>query len=95
MSFETDNPVIKIFDFLKNVGTLYDLLINLLNKNENILDFSAMQIYLAKIISKLEITISENIQNITDKSQKPKKEVFAAQSGVLTNLNELVEKKTI
>ena len=49
--FKIEDPIIKSFGFLENVGRLYDLLINLLNKNENILDSSAMQIYLAKIIS--------------------------------------------
>ena len=42
--FKIDDPIIKSF-------RLYDLLINLLNENESILDSSAMQIYLAKIIS--------------------------------------------
>ena len=88
-----DDPAIKSFDFLENVGTLYDLLINLLNENENIVDSLAMQIYLAKIISKLKTTIFEKNENIIDKSKKQKKEIFAAQSSVLTNLNELVEKR--
>ena len=29
--FKTDNPIIKNFDFLKRFGTLYDLLIDILN----------------------------------------------------------------
>ena len=49
--FKIDDPIIKSFDFLENVGRLYDLLINLLNEDEKILDSSAMQISLAKIIS--------------------------------------------
>ena len=91
--FEIDDPVIKSFDFLENVGTLYDLLINLLNENENIPDSSAMQIYLAKVTSKLQTTISEKIENVPDKSEKQKKEIFATQSSVLTNLSELIEKR--
>ena len=71
--FEIDDPVIKSFDFLENVGTLYDLLINLLNENENIHNSLVTQIYLAKIISKLKTTISEKNENITDESKKPKK----------------------
>ena len=40
--FEIDDPVIRSYDFLENVGTLYDLLINSLNENEAMLDSSAM-----------------------------------------------------
>ena len=50
-----------------------------------------MQICLAKIISKLKTTISEKNENITDKSKKQKKDIFSAQSSVLTNLSELVD----
>ena len=64
---EIDHPVIKSFDFLKNVGTLYDLLINLLKENKGILDSSVMQVYLAKIISGLETAIFEKIENIKKK----------------------------
>ena len=71
--FEIDDPVIKSFDFLENVGMLYDLLINLLNENENIHNSLVMQIYLAKIISKLKTTISEKNENITAESEKQKK----------------------
>ena len=75
--FETDDPVIKSFDLLENVGTLYDLLINLLNENENKLDSLNTQVYLTKIISKLKITIFEKIENITDKSEEEKKRNFS------------------
>ena len=37
--------------------------------------------------------ISEKIKNITDKSKKQKKEIFAAPNSVLTNLSELVKKR--
>ena len=76
MFFEIDDPVIKSFDFLENIGTLYDLLINLLNENENIHDSLVMQINLAKIISKLKFTIFEKIENIADESKKQKKRNF-------------------
>ena len=74
--FEIDDPVIKSFDFLENIGTLYDLLINLLNENENIHDSLVMQINLAKTISKLKFTIFEKIENIADESEKQKKRNF-------------------
>ena len=52
--FEIDDPVIRSYDFLENVGTLYDLLINLLNENETILDSSAMQLDLTRIMKILQ-----------------------------------------
>ena len=52
--FEMDDPVIKNFDFLNKVGTLYDLLINLLNENEFLFGSSGMQVDLAKIIVSLK-----------------------------------------
>ena len=66
-------------DFLKDVGTLYDLLINLLNTNETIIDSLTIQNDLTEIMLKLK-------KYITDKSEKQKKkEIFAAQSSVLTS----------
>ena len=53
-------------DFLKDVGTLYDLLINLLNKNETIIDSLTIQNDLTEIMLKLK-------KYITDKSEKQKK----------------------
>ena len=94
MFFEIDDPVIRSYDFLENVGTLYDLLINLLNENETILDSSSMQLNLTKIMFSLKSIIFKKIKNITDKSEKQKKEIFAAPNSVLTNLSELVEKRS-
>ena len=92
--FEIDDPVIRSYDFLENVGTLYDLLINLLNENKTILDSSAMQLDLTKIMLTLKSIISKKIENITDKSEKQKKEIFAASNSVLTNLSQLVKKRS-
>ena len=93
MFFEIDDPVIRSYDFLENVGTLYDLLINLLNENETILDSSSMQLNLTKIMFSLKSIIFKKIKNITDKSEKQKKEIFAAPNTVLTNLSVLIKKK--
>ena len=49
-----DAPVIRSFDFLNEIGTLYDLWINLLNENETLLDSSRMQVDLAKIIESMK-----------------------------------------
>ena len=70
---ETDDPVIKSYDFLENIGTLYDFLINLLNENETILDSSSMQLDLIKIIYSLKNIISKKIEKTIDKSEKQNK----------------------
>ena len=49
-----------------------------------------MQVDLTKIMFSLKSIISKKIENITDKSEKQKKEILAAQNSVLINLNELV-----
>ena len=76
MFFEIDDLVIRSYDFLENVGTLYDLLISLLNENETIFDSSTMQLDLTKIIFSLKGMIFKKIENITDKSKKQKKKKF-------------------
>ena len=96
MFFEIDDPVIRSYDFLENVGTLYNLRINLLNEKETILDSStaSMEVDLTKMIYSLKNIISKKIENITDKSEKQKKEIFAASNSVLTNLSQLVKKRS-
>ena len=76
MFFEIDDPVIRSYDFLENVGMLYDLLINLLNENEAILGSSPMQLDLTEIMFSLKGIISKKIANITDKSKKTKKNLL-------------------
>ena len=68
-------------------------IINLLNENETMLDSAAMQLDLTKIMVTLKSIISTKIENITDKSKKQKKEIFATQNSVLINLSELVQKR--
>ena len=57
------------------------------------LDYSVMELDLTKIMVILESIISKKIENIKDKSEKQKKEIFAAQSLVLINLSKLVKKR--
>ena len=53
-----------------------------------------MQLYLTKIIFELKNIIFKKIENVTDESEKQKKkEIFAAQNNVLTNLSELIKKR--
>ena len=70
--FEIDGPFIKSYNFLEHAGTLFDLLISLLNENETIVDFSAMQLDLTKLIYPLKIIISKKIENITGKNKQKK-----------------------
>ena len=72
MFFEIDDPVIRSYDFLENVGTLYDLLINLLNEDKIILESSTIQLDLTKLMFALKSIISKKFKNITDKSGKQK-----------------------
>ena len=89
--FEIDDPVIKSYNFLEHAGTLFDLLISLLNENETILDSSAIQLDLTKIIYPLKIIISRKIENITGKY---KKKIFAAQNSFLIiKFGELIRKR--
>ena len=79
MIFETDDPAIGSHNFLEDVGTLYDLLINLLNKNETRLESSTKQLDLTKIMFTLKSIISEEVENITDTQGKNKKKKFLLQ----------------
>ena len=74
--FEIDDLVIRSYDFLENVGRLYDLFIKLVNENETVLDSSSTQLDLTKIMFSLKSIISKKIKNITDKSEKRKKRNF-------------------
>lgn len=80
---EIDDIVIRSYDFLKQVGTLNDILINSSN----------MQIDLFKIITSLRDIIFTKIDNITDQSEEKKKKIFAAQLDVINNLKTFLEKR--
>ena len=77
--FGIDDLVIRSYDFLKNVGTLYDLLINLLYENETILNSSTMQLDLTKIILSLKSIISKKLKVLKTKAKSKKKKFFLHQ----------------
>ena len=52
-----------------------------------------MQLDLTKIMLSLKSIISKKIKNITEKSEKQKKEIFATPNSVLINLSEFVKKE--
>ena len=70
---EIEDPDIISYDFFEIVGTLYDLLINLLNEIENLLNSSNMQFDLNKLMFILKSIIQKKIENIADKIEKQKK----------------------
>ena len=73
MFFKIENKsVVKDVYFLKEFGTLYDLLIYLLN-NKRITISSKNQLNFLEAINVLEIIISSMKSDITDKSEEQKK----------------------
>ena len=73
MLFKIENKsVVKDVYFLKEFGTLYDLLIYLLN-NKRITISSRNQLNFLEAINVLEIIISSMKSDITDKSEEQKK----------------------
>ena len=73
--FKTGNPIIKIFDFLKRFGTLFDLFTNLLDKKINTFRAAEEQ---KEMINKLEelkkiIVLLEKESIIKNKTHKKNK----------------------
>ena len=80
-----DKSVLKSADFLKEIGTLYDLLIYLLDNSINLIDSTQTQLDVFKAITIFKIIISNLKTDITDKSEEEKKKIFAEQENVLSN----------
>ena len=80
-----DKSVVKSADFLKEIGTLYDLLIYLLDNSINLIDSTQTQLDVFKAITTFKIIISNLKTDITDKSEEEKKKIFAEQENVLSN----------
>ena len=86
MFFEIDDKsVVKSVDFLKEIGTLYDLLIYLLDNPINAINSAQIQGDFFKAIIALKIIISSMKIDITDQSEKKKKKILAKQESVLNN----------
>ena len=91
MFFEKDyKSFAKDVDFLEDVGTLYDLLIYLLNNSMRIVTSAQTQIGFAKAITVLRIINSNIKTDITDQSEEEKKKIFAEQENVLCNAEMLL-----
>ena len=94
MFFEIDDKyVVKSVDFLKEIGTLYDLLIYLLDNSMRITTSAQTQLDCFKTMATLEIIISNLKTDITDQSEEQKKKIFAEQESVLNNAELLLKKR--
>ena len=80
-------------DFLEEIGTLYDLLIYLLDNSMIIIISVPTQIDFFKAITVLRIIISNLKTDITDQSEEQKKKIFAKQENVLSNAEMLLIKR--
>ena len=84
--------LIKMLIFLEEIGTLYDLLIYLLDNSMRIADSLQVQLDFFKAITSLEMIISSMKTDIKDQSEKGKKKIFAKQGNVLSNAELLLKK---
>ena len=88
-----DKSVVKSADFLKEIGTLYDLLIYLLDNSMNAVTSGQIQGDFFKAITTLKIIISNLKTDITDQSEEQKKKLYAKQENVLSNADMLLIKR--
>ena len=94
MFFEIDdNFVVKDADFLKEIVTLYDLLIYLLDNSLNLIASMQTQLDFFKAMTTFKIIISNVKTDITDQSEEQKKKIFAKQENVLSNAEMLLKKR--
>ena len=92
--FEIDsNSVVKSVDFLQEIGTLYDLLIYLLNNSMKIITSTETQTDFFKAITVLRIIISNMKTDIADQSKEEIKKIFAEQENVFSNAEMLLKKR--
>ena len=88
-----DKSVNNDVDFLEEIGTLYDLLIYLLDNSMRIGNSAQVQLNFFKAITSLKIIISSMKTDIKDQSEEEKKKIFAKQENVLSNAEMLLKKR--
>ena len=102
--FKTGNLIIKNFDFLKRFGTLYDLLIDLLNEKVNTLEEKKEQKEMKENINKLgnfvlleESIIKKKTKSGIKKAQNKtwRNQILAPQKSVIKIAIKLYDKITI
>ena len=92
--FEINNKsVVKSVGFLEEIGTLYDLLVYLLDNSMRIVTSTQTQGDCVKTITILRIIISNMKTDITDQRKEQKKQIFAEQENVLSNAQMLLIKR--
>ena len=94
MIFEIDDKSVnKDVDFLEEIGTLYDLLIYLLDNPIRIANSAQVQLDFFKAITSLKIIISSMKTDIKDQSEEDKKKIVAKQENVLSNAEMFLKQK--
>ena len=91
--FLKQKSVAKDVYFLKEFGTLYDLLIYLLNNSIRMTTSAKDQIMFLEAINALKTIISSMKTDIKDQSEEEKKKIFAKQENVLSNAEMLLVKR--
>ena len=103
MFFKTGDPIIKNFDFLKRFGTLYNLLLDLLNQKISSIKVAKVQNEMISKIEELRNFILLDEKSITNKNTQSikkvktkiqRKEIFGAQRGVINNALKLYDRRT-
>ena len=85
--------LLKVLIFLKEIATLYDLLIYLLDNSMKIATSEQTQLDFFKAITALKIIISNIKTDITDQSEKELKKILAEQENVLSIAKMLLTKR--
>ena len=88
-----DKSAVKSVDFLEEFGTLYDLLIYLLDNSIRIISSTKAQTEFLEAITALKIIIPSIKTDVTDQSEEEKKKIFAEQENVLSNAEMLLKKR--
>ena len=88
-----DKSVVNDFDFLKEIGTLYDLSIYLFDNSMKIVTSTETQTDFLKPITVLKIIISNQKTDIRNQSEEERKKIFAKQENVLSNAEMLLKKR--
>ena len=88
-----DVSIVKDADFLEEIGTLYNLLIYLLNNSLRIITSAQIEMDFFKARTVLGMTISNLKTDITDQSKEKKTKSFAEQENVLSIAETLLERR--
>ena len=88
-----DKSAVKSFDFLDEFGTLYNLLIYLLNNSIRIISSTKAQTEFLEATTALKIIISSIKADVTNQSEEEKNKIFAERENVLSNAEMLFIKR--